>query len=131
MITLFTLYNILENKYDYNEEFEGYYLGHTNNKVMFGYYYPLNLTSFLASSLIHHNNIKKIINNITSHRIVSYKDIDIIEKNNVYELYYKMWIKNKNKKIQLLRYTYTVSEQYKNDLSGANLLLIRDVKILK
>jgi hypothetical protein len=46
MITLISLLDICENKRVFNEEYGGYYLGHDNNKVFFGYIYPL-ISSFL------------------------------------------------------------------------------------
>jgi len=41
MITLVSLLDICENKRVFNEEYGGYYLGHDNNKVFFGYIHPL------------------------------------------------------------------------------------------
>lgn len=40
MITLFTLYTIIENRQHYVDEFNGFYLGHDETKVMFGYIHP-------------------------------------------------------------------------------------------
>lgn len=50
MITLVSLLDICENKRVFNEEYGGYYLGHGNNKVFFGYIHPLIKTPLMTKT---------------------------------------------------------------------------------
>lgn len=53
MISLITLLSITENVRHFNSEYGGYYLGHDDTKVAFGYTVPLKTDSFNNSPLLY------------------------------------------------------------------------------
>lgn len=132
MISLFTLYNILEStKHDYNENFGGYYLGHNLNKVIFGYLYPLDKNQLSFTNHFPLNEAKEINkNNDTLYHIPTLKEISFIQNSNVYDSYYKYWncwILNKGK---FINYDfYTKHAEYSNQ--NHRVILVRNIKILK
>lgn len=132
MISLFTLYNILEtDKHNYNEEFGGYYLGHNLNKVIFGYLYPLDKTQFAFTKNFSLNEVKEInkYNNSLYH-IPTLKEIHFIHNMNIYNTYYKYWncwvlIKGK-----IVNYDF-YAKRTESSNQNHRVLLVRNIKILK
>ena len=145
MITLFTLYNIIENKLHYVEDFNGFYLGHDDTKVMFGYVYPVERkilkgdvkVGVISSPFAEMFSFKQIIIQLTTNslfRIPSLEDINFIKKYSGYtEIVLNCWIKNYDtRQLFIYRSLYKVEDLFDNVLNeAAPMLLIYYVDILK
>ena len=132
MISLFTLYNILEaDRHNYNEEFGGYYLGHNLNKVIFGYLYPLDKEQFVFTknfSLIEAKEINKSNDNL--YHIPTLEEIHFIHNMNIYDTYYKYWscwICNQGK---IINYDFN-SKRAEYSTHNHRVMLVQNIKILK
>jgi hypothetical protein len=132
MISLFTLYNILETgKYEYNEEFGGYYLAHNENKVVFGYIYPLDKTQFAFTkdfSLNEVTELKKTFNGL--YHIPTLEEIKFIHHKNIYDIYYKYWSCWVLVKTKIVNYDF-YAKRTESSNQNHRIILIRDVSILK
>jgi hypothetical protein len=136
MITLISLLNIVENKQNYNEEFEGYYLGHNSNTVIFGYLYPLYKLEFTRTeSIFSYKDIKKISKkDFNPFRIPTINDIKLIRQNDIYKIVYKYltcWVISKN---EFFIYDFSHDQiifSSRNHIYASNLLLICPIDILK
>lgn len=145
MITLFTLYNIIENKLHYVEEFNGFYLGHDDTKVMFGYIHPLerkllkgdDKVGVISSPFAERVSFKQINIQLTTNslfRIPSLEDINFIKNYSGYtEIALNCWINNYDTHQLFIYQTLYKIEDLFNDVVNENapMLLIHYVDILK
>lgn len=151
MITLFTLYTIIENRRKYNDDYGGYYLGHDETKVLFGFIYPLKprpLTSFklkskevieitgLSSYNFTYNNVMCLtFDKKYPFRIPNLDDINFI-KNSLSinrKINLRCWLKNYDtQKLFIYDASYKGENLFDNVIDErAHILLIRYVDILK
>ena len=155
MISLITLLSITENIQQFNPNYDGYYLGHDDNKVAFGYNTPMKPNSFNETPLFYVNNLNatefyynEVIEFIdcnakNSNRLFNIPSLDdaefIATKTAKYNIDSSLssWIMHKSNRGILAKYNFkkrsvfAASHNPFHQILTAPILMIRYVDILK